>query len=77
MALQYRVGTLRESGLEAKWGKTREGAPIIYARDPKAEHEHQRTAWWAVDRGMWKQMEKQGIREGFNSATLLGEIFSI
>lgn len=77
MPLKYSVTTLRAAGLEAKWGKTRAGAPMIAARDPNGKLEHQRATWWLVDGKMWKSMEKDGVKKGFDSCTLLGDVFYI
>lgn len=74
---RYSVKTLREAGLEARWTKTRNGAPIIVAHDPMASSEHQRKTWWTIDWATWKTMQKVGIREGFDRHTLLGNIFSV
>tara|TARA_R110000772_G_scaffold39058_4_gene92051 strand:- start:5725 stop:5976 length:252 start_codon:yes stop_codon:yes gene_type:complete len=71
----YRVSTLRESGLEAKWSKSETGRPMMVARDPNAKSSHQRNTWWIVDDPMWGTMKKHGIIDGFNSATLLGNVF--
>ena len=73
----YRVGPLREAGLEAKWSKDGSGQPLIVARDPNAKSTHQRRSWWIVDVQMWGTMKKHGIIDGFNSATLLGNVFYI
>ena len=73
----YTVGTLRAAGLEARWSRTRRGAPIIAARDPHGRERHQRETWWIVDRWMWEAMAREGVRGGFDSATLLGDIFSV
>ena len=70
----YRVSTLREAGLEAKWSKSETGRPMMVARDPNAKSSHQRDVWWLVDDKMWGTM-KNGIVKGFNSATLLGNVF--
>ena len=75
--MEYRVGTFREAGLEAKWSKTRSGQPCIFVRDPKGRGKHQRESWWLCDKTMFDLMKKEGIREGFDGATLLGDIFSI
>ena len=76
-SISYRVGTLRAAGLEARWTKTWEGQPYIVVRDPAAATPHQREQWWVCDRAMVKLMEDQGIREGFNAATILGSMFSV
>lgn len=73
---RYRVADIRAAGLEARWGRTRRGAPIILARDPQARHRHQRETWWCVDRTMWDEAQKVGLREAFDRCTLLGEFFS-
>jgi len=75
--MTYTVKTLRAAGLEARWSRNSAGAPIIVARDPKAEHRHQRETWWMVDAGMWKEMEKEGIKKTFDQFTLLGDVFSV
>lgn len=47
---------------------------MMVARDPNAKSSHQRDVWWLVDDRMWGTM-KNGIVKGFNSATLLGNVF--
>jgi hypothetical protein len=74
--LRYTVGTFRHAGLEARWTKTRKGAPIIVARNPKAISDHQRERWWAVDAAMWETMKEVGIVDGFDGHTILGDLFS-
>lgn len=75
--LKYRVGTLRAAGLEAKWGRNGQGAPMLFARDPSASKKHQRAQWWAVDRVMWEMAKKHGIKEAFDGCTILGDFFSV
>lgn len=75
--LPYRVSTFRQAGLEAKWSKTRRGQPYIAVRNPGSELSHQREKWWACDQNMFDLMQECGIVEGFDSATLLGDIFSL
>lgn len=76
-ALRYSVGTLRDAGLEARWTRNRNGAPIMSARDPNAKLKHQQAKWWFVDKSMWDDMNSVGIREAFDRHTLLGDVFSI
>jgi hypothetical protein len=71
------VKTYRAAGLEAKWGRTRRGAPAIFVRNPSSPNRHQRETWWMVDRSMYELMSKLGVLEGFDSATLLGDLFSV
>lgn len=71
------VDTYRNAGLEARWSRTRTGAPAIFVRNPNSKLEHQRTRWWMVDRSMYRQMSKLGVLAGFDSVTLLGDVFSI
>lgn len=79
---RYAVGYVRASGLEARWGRTRQGAPIILVRDPQARHRHQREQWWFLDRGMWADAHKLeagqpvGLREAFDRHTLVADFFS-
>lgn len=73
----WSVDTFREAGLEAKWGKTRKGTPCILLKDPNGRLPHQREKWWILDKGMAKLMQDEGIIEGFNNATILGDMFSI
>jgi len=75
--LQYRVGDLRKAGLDAKWGRQRNGGPILLARDPNASQPHQRDTWWKVGRDMFEAMKEQGVREAFDGHTILGKYFSI
>lgn len=75
--MKYQVQTLRNAGLEARWSRTRQGAPIIVARNPAARRKHQREVWWAVDNSMWKTMQRTGVLNAFDSHTLLGNYFSV
>jgi hypothetical protein len=75
--MNYRVGTFREAGLEARWTKTRAGAPIIVVRNPNSPEPHQRDTWWGVTDSMWKSMQNEGILMGFDNNTVMGDIFSI
>lgn len=75
--MKYQVKTFRDAGLECKWGKVNQGRPAIFVRDPNAKTKHQREKWWVCDKPMWDAMHKLGIIEGFNSATVFGDIFSV
>ena len=75
--MRYVVKTLREAGLEAKWSRTSSGGPILVARDPNAKADHMRKRWWYVDKQMWDSMKKTSIQDGFESWTILGDLFSI
>lgn len=75
--MKYTVKTLRVAGLEARWTRTGSGAPIIVARDHQAKHAHQRERWWVVSPEMFETMQRDGIREGFDRHTLLGDVFSV
>lgn len=68
--MNYTVTTIREAGLEARWTKTRTGAPIISARLPNGK-------WYVIDNSMWNSAKKIGILEAFKNHTALGEFFSI
>ena len=75
--MKHNVATYRNAGLEAKWGKTHGGCPVIFVRNPNAKCNHQKTTWWLVTKDMHKAMEKDGILEAFDGFTLLGDIFSV
>lgn len=75
--MQYTVGTFRNVGLDARWTKTRQGAPIIQVRCPSSSLRHQRENWYMVDADMWARMLRFGILEGFEQCTLLADVFSI
>lgn len=75
--MKYSVKQLRTAGLEAKWSKTRSGAPIIVARDPSAKLEHQRVKWWVVNASMWKRAAEVGIVQAFGEHTALGDFFGV
>lgn len=75
--LAYNVKSIRATGLEAKWTRTRNGAPIITARNPESPLFHQRTQWYVIDGKMWNRAQTVGLIEAFNSGTLFGDIFSV
>jgi len=68
--LTYTVGTFRAAGLECKWTKARHGEPIIVARTRPGH-------FYVISASMFDDMQRDGIREAFDSHTLLGDIFSI
>jgi len=70
MKLKYTVSTIRSAGLEARWTKTRAGAPIIAARETGK-------TWCVIDRRMWQAMQDEGILPAFQRFTLLVDIFSV
>ncbi len=74
--LQYRVDPLRAAGLDAKWSKTKAGAPVIVVRRPTG-HPLVAPQWYYCDESMFKDMQLDGILEAFDSHTILGDIFSI
>jgi hypothetical protein len=75
--MKYSVKEIRAQGLEAKWSKTRRGAPIIVARDPNAKLEHQRVQWWVVNDRMWKRAGEVGMMQAFSEHTVLGDFFGV
>jgi hypothetical protein len=75
--VKYRVADIRAFGLECKWSKTRDGIPIIVARNPAAESAHQREKWWVVNQVMWNRARKVGLVQAFNECTALGNFFSV
>lgn len=68
--MRYTVSTIRSAGLEARWSRTRSGAPIIAARKPGG-------TWFVVACDMWDAMKSEGIKPAFERFTLLGDIFSV
>ena len=75
--MKNNVTTYRQAGLEAKWGKRSNGAPVMLIRNPQADLSHQRNIWWVVTAAMFDDMKKVGVKEGFKRHTLLGDVFSI
>lgn len=75
--MPFKVQELRAAGLQAKWTKTKTGAPIIIVRDPRSPLRHQRENWWFLNSMMGREMREAGITEGFTRATLLGDVFSV
>jgi hypothetical protein len=69
--MKYSVKTLRAAGLEARWTRSRHGAPIIVARKSGS------STWWHVGQDMWKRMIQIGVIPAFERHTLLGDIFSV
>jgi hypothetical protein len=76
-AMPYRVATFRTAGLEAKWSRTRQGAPIIVARWPQGPCRHQRELWYRVDQCMYADMLDIGIVAAYDEHTILADFFSI
>lgn len=74
--MTYNVATFRRHGLEAKWGRTRNGAPIILARKPTGLP-HQRTTWWAMHGTLWADAKTEGLVSAFDRHTLIADFFSI
>jgi hypothetical protein len=75
--MKYNVATMRSAGLEARWTRTRNNAPIIAVRNPNSDLKHQRETWYVVDDRMWKRMQDAGVMAGYDQATLLGNFFSV
>lgn len=75
--MRYVVKTFRDAGLQARWTKTREGAPMIAVRNPNSKYPHQSKSWWLVHQSMWDAMKERGIMQGFDECTALGNIFNI
>lgn len=73
MPLAYRVKTLRDAGLEARWTHTNRGAPIIAARRADVGN----GMWYVVDDTMWKDAQQVGIATAFEQHCALGKFFSI
>lgn len=71
--MEYRVKTLRDAGLKAKWSRTKKGAPIIVAQ----RNDDFDKTWYTVDKQMWERAEKVGIAQAFDEHTCLGFAFSI
>jgi hypothetical protein len=68
--MKYTVSTIRSAGLQARWTRTRVGAPIIAARAGQG-------TWFVIGRDMWDAMKSEGVKEAFDRFTLLGDIFSV
>lgn len=75
--MKHNVNAYREAGLEARWTRAAQGAPIVVVRNPASPLKHQRETWWMVDRSMFALMEKHGVLAGFDCATALGDLFSV
>lgn len=67
--MKYSVQTIRAAGLQARWTRTRRGAPIISANAGKG--------WYVVSNDMWTAMKSEGVKPAFERFTLLGDIFSV
>jgi hypothetical protein len=68
--MRYIIQTFKDAGLQARWTRTRTGAPIISA---KAEDGN----WYVVDARCWEQAQKIGLKEAFENYNALGKYFSI
>jgi len=69
--MRYSVKALRDAGLEARWTRTRSGAPIIAARASA------KSRWYLVNVTMWSAMKQEGVLPAFERFTLLGDVFSV
>lgn len=69
--IKYSVQWIRSQGLQARWTKTRDGAPIIAARDGD------NGSWYVIDARMWRDAERMGLPKAFESHTTLGHFFSV
>lgn len=65
----YNLQYIRDAGFEARWTRTRNGAPIIEANDGHG--------WYVVDGRMWDRAYAVGLRQAFEEFTTLGKFFSI
>ncbi len=69
--MKLSVKTIREQGLEARWTKTRTGAPVVVIRKPDTN------TWYAITSHMWKKAETVGIVKAFDESLLTADFFSI
>ena len=70
--MKYSVKEIRKLGYEARWTRTRSGAPIIVARKPGGSG-----TWFAIDKNLWDAAKTMGFDAAFESHTMLGDIFSV
>lgn len=76
--MRYRVGDIRATGLEAKWGRTCQGRPAIFVRLPQNHKHRTSNIWWLLTNHMWEQMQSgKNAVEVLDNHTLLGDIFSV
>ena len=68
--MEYTVGYIRSQGLECRWTKRRNGAPIIVGKTANG-------TWAAIDRSMWNRAETVGLSQAFSEHTTLIDIFSV
>lgn len=70
--MRYTVGEIRALGIQAKWSRNRNGAPIIVAR-------YKTEAWCAIDAKLWAKMAAPDADplEVFECHTALIDVFSI
>lgn len=74
--LKFAIETFEMVGFEAKMTKN-VAKPLMLIRNPNSDKPHQKNQWWTVTPKMFKDMEKEGIKEAFDRYTLLGDIFSV
>ena len=71
--MKYNVSTIRASGIECKWTRTRNNAPIIVGRVEGIGG----GKWYAICDRTWKSAEKVGILQAFKEHNALGNFFSV
>lgn len=74
--LSYTVGAIRDAGIECRWSRTRNGAPIIIGKTDTVSRDGNHM-WAVIDAGMWKRAEVVGIARAFKEHTALIGFFSV
>lgn len=78
--LRMSVRQLRSLGVEARWGRLRNGAPGLFVRNP--QHRRTTPTWWFVDKWFWRRLEQahqegRSLADVIDSQTALAEFFSM
>ena len=76
MSNPYTVKAIRAQGIECRWTRTRNGAPIIAAltdtRDRKGER-----MWMVIDSTVWERAHAVGLKQAIDEASAFLNFFSI
>lgn len=74
--MQYTVGWIRSQGIECKWSRSRNGAPIIIGKTSSLDRTGQ-PIWSVIDTDMWNRAKVVGLPQAFEEHTTFIGLFSV
>ena len=74
--MKYTVGYIRSQGIECRWTKNRNGAPIIVGTTDRVDRKGN-PIWSVICGDMWKRAEAVGLKQAFHEYTALIDLLSV